>query len=90
MCLRSSIRIRILRSSLSFAQRQVIRLSLPTTLITVFLLLRPEDVLENDSTYHHAEDEEPADDEETGEYAAEDANGTAVIQSACYCESGSL
>lgn len=75
----SSIRVRILCLSLGFAQRQVIRLGLPATFVTIFLLLRPQDVFENDSTDHHAKDEEPSGDEETCEHAAKDANGMGAI-----------
>lgn len=90
MRISGSIRVRILRSSLSFAQRQVIRLGLPSTLITIFLFLRPENIFENDSTNHHAKDEEPAGDKETSEHAAKDADRMGAIQSACYRKSGSL
>ena len=79
MGVRSSIRVRVLGSSLGLAQRQVIRLGLPTAFVTIFLLLRPQDVFENDSTDHHAKDEEPSGDEETCEHAAKDANGMGAI-----------
>jgi len=79
MRVRSSIRVRILCSSLSFAQRQVIRFGFPTTLVTIFLLLRPKDILKNDGADHHAKDEEPTRYEQTGKHTAEDTNGTTVI-----------
>lgn len=79
MRVRSSIRVRILGSSLSFAQCQVIRFGFPTTLITIFLFLRPKNILKNDGADHHAKDEEPARYQETGKHTAKDADGTTVI-----------
>jgi len=65
---RTPFRIRI--SCLTLCQSQVRIFGLPATFITVFLLLRPQNVFENYGTDHHAKDEEPASDEETSENAA--------------------
>lgn len=72
-------RIRVVRSCLSPAQRQVIRLCLPTTLITIFLLLRPKNIFEDDGAYHHAKDKEPAGHKKTSEYAAKNADRMGAI-----------
>jgi hypothetical protein len=79
MSLRSPLRIWALCLSLSLAQCQVKLFGLPTTFVTIFLFLWPENVFENDRTDHHAKDKEPAGHEQTSEYAAKDTDGTAVV-----------
>jgi hypothetical protein len=90
MSLRSPLGIWILCLSLGLAQRQVKFFGLPTTFVTIFLFLRPENVFEDDRTDHHAKDKEPAGYEQTSKYAAKDTDGTAVIQGFCYCKGGIL
>jgi hypothetical protein len=90
MSLCSPLRIWVLCLSLSLAQRQVKFLGLPTTLITIFLFLRPEDIFEDDRTDHHAKDKEPACYEQASENAAKNADRTAVVQGFCYRESSIL
>jgi hypothetical protein len=75
---------------LSFAHRQVKLFSLPTTFITIFLFLRPENIFEYNGTDHHAKHKEPAGYEETSEYAAKDTDAAAPIKCTCYSERGIL
>lgn len=73
----TALRVRV--ACFALRQSQVRILSLPATFITIFLLLWPQNVFEDDGTNHHTKDEEPASNEETSEYAAYNADGFATV-----------
>lgn len=52
-------------------------------LVAIFLFLRPEDLLEHDGAEHHAKDEQPDEDEQTGQDAAEDVDRVVFVQGFC-------
>lgn len=55
-----------------------ISLTLPAPLVAVFLLLRPENLLQHDGAQHGGNDEEPDEDEQACEDAAEYRDGSVV------------
>ena len=55
------------------------RITLPASLVAIFLLLRPENLLQHDGAQHGRDDEEPDENEQACEDAADDPDGLVVV-----------
>lgn len=66
---------------------RTVHVRLPPSFVSVFLLLRPQDLFRHHGSYHHRDDEEPHDDEQAHEYTSNDLDRF-IVQSLADSESG--